>query len=831
MKTSFLARIKRRPRTRRGILAGTAVIAAVATTAALIPVDAITTIRSTIFDSLFGTEPIPPSTPLGVYDLELTPTSPANFFADGIDGTISFSTLDSGTAELAVNAGETLEYTITLPDGLTATSLPAEPQPAGWTVEWDSDVTDDGENVIRRTKTATAAHVETADPESFTLDVRGDSAVADGTQVLVEYEHPRLVSESASATARVNAVVATDWGVWGAAAVPDTGNRFRPETTGTVSFSTLNPVTPDASETLTYAQGDERTYVIELPAGLEYEGSDAEDSTGWTISETATPAAGGGTTITIVQTAQRDFDEEEFTADTYTLDVIARELLADNSPYSITYIPSERHKSTNPQQAGVLLATTPIPIGVHNFRSTNPTWGANNAATDKTDLQFDTLPSDSAAIELDLKPGDKISYTLLPENPRNSWSALRDRTVPIATDFFEGFVRPRYQKPGDSTTAVVGFHIELVATQELARGIYHSEVVSWYVETSPNYAGVSVTVTTELPEKYRPVTPVDHVPLPSFYDHRHSLPSGGVLYVTTPGFEDYRNDAFVLYDNFQQKFAWYKGSTVVTTVTAPEGVTLELDQSYDPPNRDWTRSVVVSDQGNTAVVTYTAQTDYVNYGAGVKFKVRGQEGGPSMEGKSISIEAEYPSVVPPMTETLLLSGYLEAEIGVYDADVVVDSTQTNVFPGVGTGYGTVNFSLLPGSDPQPLPVGKPADAVTIVVRIPNANGRLQYNDTTPSLPNGWLGKSTFRTADGFLEIFVTITNKAGKITEVPSMTVKLPRVLKYGGRAVPGTYAPVANSGIDMPWRVGLLPSDYVDRDNPGGRTGLSPEYVLEPAP
>lgn len=809
---------------------------ALATAVALVPVDAVTTARSTIFDNLLGTTAAPTSTRLGVYDLSVAPTPPARFFADDVTGTLRFSTLDSGTEPILVNTGESLTYTITLPTGLGVDTLPADDSSDGWDTHWATTSATADETVITRTQTATTPHIETVRPETHELTLTADDTVQHLSEVQVDYDHPRVTSDSGTATTPVPAVSDTDWGIWNAAARPDAGDWFSPGTTGTVSFSTLDVRDPDVTETLTYDTGDTRTYTVELPLGLEHTATDFPDTPGFTSSVTSAPRPGGGTTVTITQTAERDVVEVEFRADTVVMSVVANSDLVADSDYSVTYAPAERHRSARPRQAGRLLATTEIPVGVHGLRSSNPTWGQRE--TDATELQFDTLPADSAAVEFDLQPGDQVVYTML-EGPTPYWS-IRVPSSTISTPHFDGAVEPiRYE----SSNRAKGIRVTLTVKKMPEHGLYPSEVISVPVESAPSRTGVPFTFTTRLTDAYRS----------SVERQVHLLPVSAAASVTfTPPGRTYVPSP--LHDGHgtfgSPKITASKTTPPVTTpgegytfrVTAPDGMG---HTDYDLfSGVGWRLEKSSTSHDGVTITEYRvlAQTTTANapfFRNQMVFTNDGLHG--SLDGGSIRFELDGNGIFPDHEWTAALSGHRATDFGVWGAVLTPTGTDSPVFTQGAATYADLTITTLPDDVPsEDIPAGASATFYPTVIRIPNAPASLgppgfeagvrfpAYTDPA----SGWrFSYKDVKVVGDMIEVTVWVTRPVDSFV-VPRVTVTFPRALRWSGnrRTTPGTTPASPTSGYGYVTNSGLVPPDFVDRTNdPGGHSHLSPEYVITP--
>jgi len=809
---------------------------ALATAVALVPVDAVTTARSTIFDNLLGTTAAPTSTRLGVYELSAAPTPPARFFADDVIGTLRFSTLDSGTEPIMVGTGESLTYTITLPTGLGVGTLPADESSGGWDTHWAMASATADETVVTRTQTATTPHIETVSPETHELALTADDTVQHLSEVQVDYDHPRVTSDSGTATTPVPAVSDTDWGIWNAAARPDAGDWFSPGTTGTVSFSTLDVRDPDVTATLTYDTGDTRTYTLEVPLGLEHSATDLPDAPGWTSSVTSAPRPGGGTTVTITQTAERDFDEVEFGPDTAVIAVTATPDLAADSEYSVSYAPAEQHRSTHPRQVGRVLATTEVPVGAYELRSTDPTWG--RSARDGTELQFETLPADAAAVEFDLRPGDEVVYEITVARKPEIW-VISMPTSPVSTPHFTGTASvDRYGRK---------IRVALTATKAADDGLYPSEVISFPVSSAPTHTGGTAEFTTRLPDAYRTPAESQTHALPSYVsppiEKWEPVSTNPAAFAPTP-----QHDGTGLLRGYELAYgnwdslSWEAGQSFLVRVSVPSG--LVPVPGMMKPRSDWRIEETTTEEDGRTVTTYDViATRDLPAGAGVnsftQFVNDGLHG--SMHGEAVIVIVEGRGALPDRELVMPITGHVETDLGIWDASLTAGGGGNVFTPGT-TSYGTVVVTTLPSDVPKEELPARLAKATTYNarIRIPNpagtagfGRGRILPAFTDPG--SGW--RFNFDPAEAtadFIEIPIRMAAPVGS-EEVPRVTIRMPDIVLWRGLPaaadVPGTYGGTPTSGYGYRSMSGLVPRDFVDATDPGGRSHLSPQYVIAPAP
>lgn len=821
-------------RLRRGLIVSLAMVTVLTTAASFSQVAAISSDRTTIVDNLFNA-PATPATKFGVYNLTVAPTAPKQFFADGVAGTLQFDTLASGTERITAKVDDIRTYTVTLPKGLVPT-LPADSSPSGWDIHWTVTAATGDSTTITRTQTATANHLgETESSETISLPVTATRDVVDRSKVTTSYSQTGHGSDHYTASATIAAVVATDWGIWGAAAIPDHAAKFAAGATGTVQFSTLDPNDTFAKETLTYRTGDVRTYTIELPAGLSYTGDDLDEHAGWDSVVTAAARADGGTTITITQTATRDFADAVFQADTHRITVLATPSITDNSAYSISFTPPERHTTTHPQQAGTIRAMQPIPLGVYSTRATGSGWGG--LSSDPSALIFNTLPADMGSAEADFKIGQKVRYTL-------AWTGSAgwadNNTVRVfSTPHFAGTARLNHQSRQ--------LEIDLTVTHDTENGLYPNEVVSIPLPTGPRLVGLVADVTVDMPDGYASPE-ATKVPIPSASSlNPKQLTTNGIV-TDDKHSSAYTNEITMLGAGGEiPRLAVSAGFSFDTVITLPPGSHSIEFQSSDS---GWAFQIIdleQSPQATTATVRRTASQDAPSLSGQMKvgYKNSGEFG--STDGFRITSVLRIGLLLNDVERDVIVQGWLTTTAGMHNVRLVNSDTGDSVFKSGSTGpsgyFGDLEFDLFPSdvtSETWQSAIAGTPPRVSVLLTFPNPseNGRPFQSFSASRTQDGWKVEAEemqggFSGEDSTVMFTFTPASWAGQRQAVSATHLSLKKFVYFNSRVstIPGAYASAPGTTGFQPGRsfnLAMFAENYTDLTNPGGFMNKGVEFTIE---
>lgn len=205
----------------------------------------------------------------------------------------------------------------------------------------------------------------------------------------------------------------------------------------------------------------------------------------------------------------------------------------------------------------------------------------------------------------------------------------------------------------------------------------------------------------------------------------------------------------------------------------------------------------------------------------------------SMAGKSIRFELDGNGIFPDHEWTAPLTGYRTTDFGVWDATLTASGTGSDVFTHGKRSYADLTVTTMPrGAPPEELPLGASPGLMKLVVRIPTTGwGSPAWPSERFTDPaTGWVfsvGK-VYLVGDVY-EVTFTISRPSGSSAVIPHFTMTVPQVLVWTGDAsVPvGPQGGVPTSGYAYSTRSGLVPPDFVDRADPGGRSHLSPGYTV----